>query len=967
MRLLGTVQASDGTQALQRFPSRAVAALLARLACSPEQAHAREELVELLWPGVERAVGRNRLRQALSTLKSLLEGTGGPAAAVLLADRVHVRVVPGALGSDVHMFRQLARAGRMAEAHALYGGEFMPGFYDEWIDETRLELAAQDERLAERLQRAAPVSSPQAPAAQTHPSPSSAASSAPSSSASAPAAALPSAAATGAPALATRTQLPHYLTRLVGAEAALAALQAQVLRHRLVSLIGPGGSGKTRLAVETAHALAQAPAADSAAPRFDLVAFVPLAACASRAEALDAVLGALRLGSAADAAEAVAQALQGRRALLLLDNFEQLVEAARDAVARWLAELPNLHVLVTSRRPLALDGEREVAAEVLPLPPREATLAEAAANPAVALFVERARAARADFHLGERNAAVLVALVRALEGMPLALELAASRVRSIAPAEMLERLRGPGAPRLELLARSGPRGAFDARHASMQRVIAWSWDQLDAAQRQWLAGLTAFPGGFTAQAASVLAEALTSGDGAAATGNGAAAAPAAAPAAALTPAPAAGDSALAALDELVAHSLLTARAGDSDVPTRFAMYEPIREFAAREGSAAEHRRARAALRRWAQQWARALPATPPLERVREEMPNLVAALAGAVADGAPEDAIALLAALSRCLQEVELPAEGLAHACRAAEATGDPALAAVGHGLIGPLLFDAGQAEAALAHAEQALACAQLEPRQRARALRAAARIRWRSRNGVHLVLPMLDEAQRLLGPPPDPAAGAEPDELELHAAILALRAFVVIREQRRHDAGEQLHGFALRLWEGTGNQHAINSGRYNLAVCAQNAHRNAEALQRLTPVIDSARALGDWRRLAHALNVRGNALGGLRRWDGAAADHRECVRIAWRGMSHYDLAYGLWNLPRALLHLRRPQQAVPLFAFAERHWRRNFGELNEEDHLDLRRIRRLAARQLPPRQARVLEEQGAALTLAEAVALALA
>ncbi|MBL8286571.1 MAG: NACHT domain-containing protein, partial [Rubrivivax sp.] len=522
VRLLGTVEASDGTQTLQRFPSRAVAALLARLACSPEQAHAREELVELLWPGVEAAVGRNRLRQALSTLKSLLESAGGPGAAVLLADRMHVRVAPGALGSDVHSLRRLARAGRAAEAHALYRGEFMPGFYEEWIDETRLELAALEERLAQRLQRAEPAAPPPPQAAApARASASASAAAAASASASAPASSTASTTASPAPApLATRTQLPHYLTRLFGAEAAVAALREQVLEHRLVSLIGPGGSGKTRLAVEAAHALAQARAAaggaaataNAPAPRFDLVVFVPLAACTNRGEALDAVLGALRLATAADAVEAVAEALQGRRALLLLDNFEQLVESARDAVALWLAELPQLHVLVTSRRPLALDGEREVAAEVLPLPPPQATLAEAAANPAVALFVERARAARADFHLGERNAPVLAALVRALEGMPLALELAASRVRSIAPAEMLERLRGPGAPRLELLARSGPRGAFDARHASMQRVIAWSWNQLSPAQRQWLSGLTVFPGGFTAPAALVLAEAFAAND-----------------------------------------------------------------------------------------------------------------------------------------------------------------------------------------------------------------------------------------------------------------------------------------------------------------------------------------------------------------------------------------------------------------------------------------------------------------------
>jgi DNA-binding SARP family transcriptional activator len=102
VRLLGTLEAGNGAQQLLRFPLRAVATLLARLALAPERAHAREELVELLWPGVELAVGRNRLRQALSTLRSLLEPPGEPGAAVLQADRLSVRVVPGAFWAATH-------------------------------------------------------------------------------------------------------------------------------------------------------------------------------------------------------------------------------------------------------------------------------------------------------------------------------------------------------------------------------------------------------------------------------------------------------------------------------------------------------------------------------------------------------------------------------------------------------------------------------------------------------------------------------------------------------------------------------------------------------------------------------------------------------------------------------------------------------------------------------------------------
>ncbi len=927
VRLLGTVEASDGVRTLQRFPSRAVASLLARLAATPDRAHAREELIELLWPGVDLAVGRNRLRQALSTLKALLEdGAMGPGNPVLVADRLYVRVVPGAIESDAFEFEQMARAGRAAEARALYRGEFMPGFYDEWIEDTRLALAAADDRVAALLARAlqpAPTDPRDAGAAASRGMAASAGEATPAGTGG-PASGAPRAAAT------TRTQLPNYLTRLFGAEATLAALRKSVLVHRLVTVVGPGGSGKTRLAVEAAHGLAAAPLSPA---RFDLVVFVALAACTSREQALDAVLGALRLGTAGgDAVEVVAEALRSRRVLLLLDNLEQLVEVARDVVARWLAELPELHVLATSRRPLALDGEREIAAAALVLPPPQATLAEAAANPAVALFVERARAARADFHLTERNAPVLVALARALEGMPLALELAASRVRSVAPAEMLERLRGPGAPRLELLARTGPRGALEARHASMQRVIAWSWELLAPAHAELLAALTVCPSGFSAQAAGAVA-----GD------IGAAAA-------------------AVQLDELVGHSLLSARA-EADERMRFVFYEPIREFAAQALAPERRLRARAALRRWAQAWAVGLPRTPPLDELRLETPNLVAAVATAVEDGVPNEAIELLLALRRCLEDVELPAEGLAHACRAVEAAGDKLLAAQGHSLLAPLLFTAGQGEAALVHAERGLGHPLLNAPQRARALHSLARVSWRSRTGVERVEPLLDEAERLL----DALGGSAPPDSDLRASLAALRAFVTNRLHRRHAEGERLHARALALWERTGNQHAINSGRYNLAVCAQNAQRHAETLDRLAPVIDSARALGDWRRLSQSLNVRGNASSGLRQWEAALDDYRECIRIAWRGMSSYDLAYGLWNIPRALLHLRRPDQAVPLKAFADVHWRTHFGALHDQDLRDLRRIRRLALRQLPPKRFEARWREGAEMTLGEAVSLALA
>ena len=893
VRLLGQFELSDGRQRLHRLPSRAATALLARLALWPQRAHAREELIEHLWPGVDLSVGRNRLRQTLSSLKSILEPPGrSPSLPVLIADRISVRTADAGLACDAALFERHVRAGRPDAARALYRGELLPGFYDDWIDEERMRLAALHDRLA-----SLPVGPAQAQ--------------------------LVSPAASPASLAGVRVTLPSYLTRLFGAEEQATRLRELVRSNRLVTLIGPGGAGKTRLAVEMAHEMRER----AEPPAFDLIAFVALVACTTRAQACDALTGALQIAPGADdPTRALTQALSGRQALLVLDNFEQLGGQAESLVADLLGQLPTLHIVVTSRRALGLDGEHEFAVAALQLPDRDAAIDSAAANPAVALFVERARAVRTDFHVGARNLATLVELVRVLEGMPLAIELAASRVRSMAPADMLARLRGKGKPRLDLLARSGPRGAFDLRHASMQRVIEWSWQLLSADQARLLAALTVFSAGFDAAAAAVLI-----GDAAA-------------------------DVDLL-LDDLLANSLLHS-SGDDDGALRFDLYQPIREFAAAQLDAAAERHWRQRHRAWALAWAQALPRTPPLGLLRAEMPNLVAALASAVDDGAAAEAIELLLRLRRCLEDVELPAEGLAHAQAAVEQCQDAALKARGHSLLGPLLFTAGQIDAASRHAELGLAGPPLGADQRARALHALARVRWRSRRRADEVEPLLDEADRLL-------AGS--GDAELRASLLALRAFVTNAHHRDRVAGERLHARALALWEPLGNQHAINSGRYNLAVCAQNANRHRDALQLLEPIIASAGEQQDWRRLNQSLNVRGNAHSGLHQWAQAVNDYRQCIRIAWKGMASFDLAFGLWNLPRALAHQHQPENALRLMGYAAAFWRSRFGELSTDDVRDLRRVRRLAATQIDAARIAYLLREGEQLSLAQAVELALA
>ena len=445
VRLMGAVEARGAGQTITHWPSRAVAALLARLALAPDRAHAREELIELLWPGVALDVGRNRLRQALSALKSLLEPPGPQRMPVLTADRYVVRVVPDALYCDARELARRVHAGEPLPPGLCGEGELMPGFYDQWIAEERLRLAALRERVAPAEADAPALAAFRAQQGVV---------------------------ASGDPGMAM--PLPAYLTRAFGLDAACARLIDTLAGSRLVTLHGPGGSGKTRLAVEMARRLREpgdVGARGDPALRVECVVFVPLLGCSSEPQLLEAVARAVGAADSGDDARHLCALLDGRQVLLVLDNAEQLPPQADAAIRALLEALPRLRVLVTSRRLFGIDGEQTLELEGLPLPKDDAPFAEVAANPAVALFVDRARAVRADFRLGERQAATLSALVRLLGGMPLAIELAASRVRSLAPLELLERLRdGAGTPMLDLLAR--PRARASSASSSRSRSAA---------------------------------------------------------------------------------------------------------------------------------------------------------------------------------------------------------------------------------------------------------------------------------------------------------------------------------------------------------------------------------------------------------------------------------------------------------------------------------------------------------------
>ncbi|MET8630343.1 BTAD domain-containing putative transcriptional regulator [Kitasatospora sp. NPDC004669] len=303
----------------------------------------------------------------------------------------------------------------------------------------------------------------------------------------------PAPASTGNPV--GRAALPTWLTGLVGRDEELAAVQERLHRSRLVTLTGPGGVGKTRLAV--AAATAAPPATDVRLAELagvdgpDGVTRVVLTAVCRPADA-GVLAGGLPAGDpAGDPVDRIVRALEGREVLLVLDNCEHLIEEAARLAHRLLAAAPRLTVLATSREPLGVTGEALWPVAPLAVPEPGGTVQEALAHPAVALFTERAGAACPGFTLDHDTVEPVVRICRELDGLPLALELAAARLRSLSPGQVAARLHD----RLRLLDR-GPRTAPD-RHRTLRAVVDWSWKLLDEDERVLLRRLSVFAGGAT--------------------------------------------------------------------------------------------------------------------------------------------------------------------------------------------------------------------------------------------------------------------------------------------------------------------------------------------------------------------------------------------------------------------------------------------------------------------------------------
>ncbi len=299
--------------------------------------------------------------------------------------------------------------------------------------------------------------------------------------------------------------LPAPPTPLIGRDCEIATL-LDLLWHpnvRLVTLTGPGGVGKSRLAIEVAVRLE----ADFA----DGVAFVPLATVATP----DAIPGAIATAFGiwtppSDALmDRLTAALARRRLLLLLDNFEHVIGGAT-VVADLLAACPHLKVLATSRAPLQLQGEHVLDVPPLALPPkRRPTLQSLLRSDAGALFVQRARAAHTGFTPTEQDAAIITRICQRLDGLPLAIELAATRIRVLSPRALLARLEQAMGTMsahdiaLDLIA-AGSRD-LPPRLRSLRQAIAWSYDLLTPEEQALFRRLAVFADGFTLEAADAVA------------------------------------------------------------------------------------------------------------------------------------------------------------------------------------------------------------------------------------------------------------------------------------------------------------------------------------------------------------------------------------------------------------------------------------------------------------------------------
>lgn len=692
--------------------------------------------------------------------------------------------------------------------------------------------------------------------------------------------------------------LPAPWTSFVGRAAALATIEGWLggpglgtlgRGARLVTITGPGGVGKTRLALEAAARLR-----DARPARFrDGVYFVDLSVLSEARLVGPAIAAALGLApsGAQPLMDRLGEHLAPRAALVVLDNFEHVLDAAV-LVPRLLDASPGLCVLATSRSVLRVYGEHEVSLPPLGLPDPGAPGA-AAASEAVQLFVQRAAAVRPDWAPRADDLAAVAELCLRFDGLPLAIEILAAHIRMLSPAAMLDRL----APRPTALA--GRRVDAPARHRSLRSAMEWGFRLLGARQQALFARLAVFAGSFGLDAAAAVCDASV-GAGAPAAGDGGRA----------------GDAFLGHLEELVEASMLLRADGDDADGPRFRMLQVVREFglevlAARGERAAVGARHAACFARLAAAGRDGLRGPDQARWLRvlaREHDNFRAALAWYRADPAGAAAeLALAADLARYWEMRVHFDEGsrlLGRALsRLPDDAGDPLrlralisaadLATGAHDLAGARAF----AERALAVAE-----AVEDDAGMLRLLNSLAGIAWRQRDyaaaeaRLHAAL----------------AANAELGDERLEIVFRGNLGVMATEQGRPEAAVAQLRP-ALAL------ARRLEIPFYAMQILAQLSRASlalrdmAAAEAHTRELHDLARELGNDEMLAAAHAMTGAIASARGDHALAHASHRACIEIAGRIDDTTYVVHGLVGLGRLALRVGRAKTAVRLMAAAQR------------------------------------------------------
>ncbi len=612
--------------------------------------------------------------------------------------------------------------------------------------------------------------------------------------------------------LGAQTSLPVPPTPLVGRDGDLAQLRAAIARPgvRLVTLTGTGGVGKTRLVLAAAASLCEA---------FEHgVFFVALAAVRDAEVMWKAIAADLDAGGDGPPEEAVTGYLSSRRALLVLDNLEQL-DGAAGVVAALLGAAPRLVVLATSRRPLHLQGEHELPVPPLEMP-RDTGVAEVASCGAARLFVQQAGMVRPGFAVTPDNAADIAAICRRLDGLPLAIELAASRVKLLAPRALLARLD-------HSLALSGAGVERPSRQQTLRNTIAWSYDLLDPDLAGVFRRAGVFAGGCDLDALAAVAMA----DG----GDPAGADP------------------LDLVAALLDASLITVTESTDGEP-RAGMLETIHQYALeRLAEAGEEAQTR---RRHAEHYAAfAEQATPQLngrehlawlDRLEAEHDNLRAALSWSLQTGAAEgERVAIGLRLVQALGQFwfrhgHVP-EGRRWLERAMDLAPDDAgapLARLAHWL-GVLLDEQGELEAGLRFLERSLAIwRELGDRdQQARELN--------SLGITHRWLGHLDTARSVLE---ESAAIAREIGSDVRLAAALTNLGQLESEAGHLDRAAQVLREALALDRKQGDTWGVVLDQQSLAVVSLRAGRISEASEMVSATFDYVATSGDAATLISAI-----------------------------------------------------------------------------------------------------------------------